>query len=257
MDRTLSNALRQLGCTEKHIRLYMAALRHGPEVLPDLAKHARLQRSTAYLIADELVALGLLQEDYKTYRKTYSAAEPAVLLRKLEAEHRKLGRLNLAFREILPDLQAAQQATSRRPRVRTYEGMGGLVAVWKDILQEKSEVLLWTNQAAERNIFSVQAHGQFIAERIQKGIRVRALAIDNFEGRELMAGDAGNLRETRLLPPGVTFSSEVYIYGNKVAVLDVGKQVFGVITENPQIAATHRAIFEMAWSLGSAAAVAV
>jgi sugar-specific transcriptional regulator TrmB len=248
MNQTLLNGLRQLGLGDKQIRLYGAALTLGSAPLPELAKSAHVQRSTAYLLADELVSRGLLQEDHKTYRKQYVAAEPTTILRLLEAKHRQLGRTNLAFKEVLPELQAAHQAPEIRPRVQTFEGKSGLLAIWKDILRERQEVLLWTNQTSERQIFSGATHELFIKERITKQIPLRALAVENAAGKQLLHGDKDCFRATRLLPPGTNFTSEVYIYGNKVAVLDAGKQVFGVITENTQIAATQRAVFELTWS---------
>lgn len=240
------NCLLQLGCNEKHIRFYKATLDLGAASLMEIAKKARLQRSTAYLLASELVEKGLVVEDHKTYKKQFVAAEPGVLLHKLEARQRQLRRSAIAFKEVLPELRAAHQVTATRPRVRTFEGKAGLVAVWKDILAAQQEILLWTNQQAERRVFG-NTHAQFVSERVKKNIPIRVLAVANDDGRALFAGDGQLLRETRLLPEKVQFTCETYIYGNKIAVLDIGKDIFGVITENEQIASSQRAIFESMW----------
>ncbi len=241
------NCLMHLGCTEKHVRFYRANLNLGAAQLMDIANKARLQRSTAYVIAAEMVAMGLVQEDHKTYKKLFTAAEPDYLLQKLQAKHRSLGRSALALKEILPDLRAVHQTTTTRPRVRTFQGRAGLTAVWQDILAEQQEILLWTNQYTESLVFGADIHDLFIKERIGKGIHIRALAVNNEEGWLLRKGDATSLRQTKLLPPEVTFTSETYIYGDKIAVLDIGQTIFGVITQNKQIAATQRAIFELTW----------
>lgn len=247
MERVLITALQQLGCTDKHIRFYRACLELGSGTLMEVAKKARLQRSTAYLIADELVNMGLVAEDHKAYKKSFIAAEPDYLLQKLEAKHRQIGRSSLALKDALPDLRAQHKATTTRPRVRTYEGRQGLLAVWKDILSEQQEVLLWTNQASEANVFGQETHDLFIQERIAHNIPIRVLAVNNPEGQALPLDDATRLRTTKLLPPDTFFTSETYIYGDKVAVLDIGKDIFGVITENKQIAASQRALFELTW----------
>jgi sugar-specific transcriptional regulator TrmB len=247
MDRILTQCLAQLGLTDKHIRFYRASLLLGIAPLMEIAKKSRLQRSTAYIIAAELVAMGLIHEDHRTYKKQFVAAEPETLLRKLEAKHRHIGRSALAFKDVLPELRAAHQATTTRPRVRTFEGRPGLVAVWKDILNEQQEILLWTNQETEGQVFGADTHAAFIRERLLKRIPIRVLAVNNPEGAELLPGDNSSMRHTKLLPPNVTFTSETYIYGNKIAVLDIGKDIFGVITENEQIAASQRAIFELMW----------
>jgi len=248
MDRTLVSCLLLLGCNEKHVRFYRANLELGAATLMEIAKKARLQRSTAYIVAAEIVAMGLVGEDHKAYKKLFVAAEPDKLLQKLEAKQRVIGRNIIAFKDVLPELRAAHQTTTSRPRVRTFEGKAGLPAVWKDILSEQQEILLWSNQQTEGQVFGGGTHNQFIAERLSKQIPIRVLAVHNPEGRALITGDAASLRETRLLSPGFFFTGETYIYGDKVAVLDIGKNIFGVITQNKQIAESQRAIFESVWA---------
>lgn len=248
MDRALAGSLMQLGCNEKHIRFYRANLELGGVTLLEITKKARLQRSTAYVVASELVSMGLINEDHKTYKKLFMAADPDVILQKLEAKHRQIGRSSIAFKEVLPELRAAHQTTLVRPRVRTFEGKQGLVAVWKNILSERQEILLWTNQEVEARVFGEKTHDLFIKERLVKKIPIRALAVHNAQGETLRSGDVLSMRQTKLLPASTHFTSETYIYGNKVAILDIGADIFGVITENEQIAASQRAIFELAWS---------
>ena len=248
MDKRLISALKQLGCNEKHMRFYYANLQLGSSPLSDIVKQARLQRSTGYVIAAEMLDLGLTEEDHKTYKKLYVAAEPDVLLRKLEAKHRGLGRTIITFKEVLPTLRAEHHATKTRPQVRTFEDKNGLIAVWRDLLQEQQEVLLWSNQSTEQLVFDNEMHEQFIRERVAKHIPIRVLAVNNQRASHLTGTDQENLRQTRILPDSVQFTGETYIYGNKIAVLDFGKKIFGVITENEQIAESQRAIFELTWN---------
>jgi len=58
------------------------------------------------------------------------------------------------------------------------------------------------------------------------------LVVDNEEGRVLKERDPGNLRETRILPKHVSFTSEIYMYENKVTMIDVKDEAVGVIVEN-------------------------
>lgn len=248
MDRVLVNCLLQLGCNEKHIKFYIANLELGAATLIEITKKARLQRSTAYIVAAEMVTKGLVNENHKTYKKLFTAAEPDLLLQKIEARQRQISRNTMALKEALPELRAAHRTTTTRPRVRTFEGREGLVAVWKDILSEQQEILLWTNQETEGQVFGRGTHEQFITERVAKGILIRVLAVKNKEAEALLMHDNTSLRQTKLLSGDTYFSSETYIYGNKVAILDIGKNIFGVITENEQIASSQRAIFELVWS---------
>ncbi len=248
MENTLIRALKQLECSDKHIRFYSVNLELGAASLTEIAQKARLQRSTAYVIAAELLAKGLISQNHKTYKKLFIAAEPDVILRKLEAKYRQIGRNNLALKEALPELRAAYQATTTRPRVRTFEGRADLERIWRDILAIEQEILVWTNQQSERHVFGSTMHNTFIQERLDRNIPIRVLAVRNAEGEALRPEDSAKLRETRLLSESVQFTSETYIYGTSVAVIDIGADIFGVITENEQIAASQRAIFELTWA---------
>jgi sugar-specific transcriptional regulator TrmB len=249
MDKIILNSLLQLGCSQKHVKFYQAAFSLGPATLLDIAKKARLQRSTAYLIASELTEMGLISEDHKAYKKQFIAAEPDYILQKLEARHRQLVRNTIAFKEKLPELRAAHQSTLIRPRVRTFSSKAGLISVWKDILGEQKEILLWTNQEVERQFFGQDIHDQYIKERVMKKIPTRVLAVDTQKARDLQLTDKQHLRQTKILPPQAAFTSETYVYGNKIAILDMGKDFFGVITENKQIADSYRNMFELTWQM--------
>lgn len=248
MERYIRSALESLGCDDKEIRLYIASFTHGSLGLSELTKYARLQRSTAYVVVSSLIERGLMTEDHKAYAKTFSAVEPETLMRMVAAKQRHIGRQHLALQEHLHELQAIYQATSIRPRVKTYQGASGLVSVWRDILTAQSEILIWTNQATESNMFNTVQHEQFITERRKNGKFARVLAVHNPAGQALQAQDANNLRETRLLPDGINFSAETYIYDNKVATLDYNHDIIGIITESSQVATAQRAMFETAWA---------
>jgi len=248
MEKTIKDALSDLGLTEKEVRFFLTNYQSGPTTINDIAKIARIQRSTAYLIAQSLITRGLILEDYKRYKKIIITVEPKTLLRMLLAKHRQIGRHEQALQENMPELQAVHQASAIRPKVRTYEGTQGLLAIWRDILSDSQEVLLWTNQETENNVFSEKYHSLFIAERVKKKISMRVLAVDNKKGKQLIKQDIQQIRETKLLPKDVFFSAETYIYGNKVATLDYNKDIIGVIIESDQIVQSHRSVFEMTWN---------
>jgi HTH-type transcriptional regulator, sugar sensing transcriptional regulator len=247
MEKIIRDTLFDLGLNEKEIKFFLTNYLSGPSTINDIARIARIERSTAYLIAQNLLSKNFIIEDYKPYKKTVITVEPKTLLRMLLAKHRQIGRHELAFRENIPELQALHNASVIRPKVRTYEGTKGLLDVWRDIMSDSQEILLWTNQETENNVFSEKYHALFITERIKKKIPMKVLAVDNKKGRLLIKHDALQLRQTKLLPKNVFFSAETYIYGNKVATLDYNSDIIGIIIDSKQIVESNRAVFEMNW----------
>lgn len=247
MEKVLRDTLIDLGLTEKEIIFFLTNYTLGAATINEIVKRSGIERSTAYLIAQELIKKGFIIEDFKQYKKLLITIEPKTLLRMLAAKQRKVGRHELALQENLPTLQANYLASEIRPRVRTYEGNTGILAIWRDILSLPQEVLLWTNQETETKFFTKDHHQLFIQERLKKNVSLRVLTVNNAKGKLLKKFDTTSLRETKLLPENTFFSSETYLYGDKMATLDYNKDSIGVVIESEQIVQAQRAIFEMTW----------
>lgn len=247
-DKLIQDVLQHLGLNAKERRFFLSCFKIGPASIPEITQHARIERSTAYLIAKKLIGLDLIEEDLKSYGKKLIAAEPKKLLRILSAKQRTIQRKELELEERLSEIESLYQATDARPKVRVFEGNNGLLSVWGDILEKEQEILLWSNQETESLFFTPSLHEKFITERKRKNILIRVLAVNNFKSKTLKSLDLKNLRETKLLPENVNFSAETYIYGDKIAIIDYKKDIIGIIIQSEPIAKTQRAIFEMTWN---------
>jgi len=90
---------------------------------------------------------------------------------------------------------------------------------------------------------------QFIKKRVNAGIKIKLLTEKTKETQELMkAKDKKELRKTRFIPKIEGFPNTMYIYGNKVAILDTNPDSpTGILIQNENVANTQRAIFETIW----------
>lgn len=247
MDKIIIKSLQSLDLTPKEIKFFLACFKVGPSSINEVTKESKLERSTAYLLAEDLITKGFIKEDLKSYKKTIFTIEPKDLLRMVAAKQRSLRRQEVELEENLPELQSIYKVSEIRPKAKIYEGNNGLLSVWKDILSSKGEVLLWTNQETENLFFNENLHLKFIEERIKRNIPIRVLAVNNKEGKLLIKSDDKCLRQTKLLPEGYKFSPETYIYDNKVAILDYNKDIIGVIMESQPIASSQKTLFEITW----------
>lgn len=244
----VNKTLFQLSLSDKEIRFFRALFDKGPMTVNETAKVSRLERSTAYLVCQKLIEQGLVEEDHKQYKKRIFAIEPKKLLQIVASKQRSFRKTEIELQEQLPMLQSAYSLSEIRPQVKVFEGNKGLLTIWKDILSAKGEILLWTNQETENNFFTKELHDQFIGERIKKGLFIKVLSVNNNKGMALKENDSPSLRQTKLLPEKVNFSSETYIYEHKIATLDYNKDIIGVIIESTSFADTQRSVFEMAWN---------
>jgi len=246
MENKLRQCLTELGCTDKEQVFFMACYKLGPSSVVDIAAKAKLQRSTAYLIAEQLIAKELVREDLRSYNRHITTVSAQSLINLLENKKRIIGRMSITLQDNLDELESLRTPSSP-PKTRVYHGATGLLAIWKEILQTKDEILLWTNQMTEPKVFNPKYHGAFIAERVKKQIPIRVLAVNNEAGRALLASDAETLRETRLLPTHTDFTAEIYLCDNKLITLDFTTDIVGIIITNPSIYEAQKAIFELTW----------
>lgn len=88
MDKLIKDTLLDLGLTEKEIKFFVTSYQLGPSPINEIAQRAKIERSTAYLIVQQLIKKGFLFEDHKQYKKLLTAVEPQTLLRMLAAKQR-------------------------------------------------------------------------------------------------------------------------------------------------------------------------
>lgn len=247
MQQILQSVLLELGCSPKEIKLYTACFELGSSNVTTLAKKAKLQRSTSYLIAQQLIEKRLLYSNGQTYNTRFVAAPPDALARLLESRKRAVGKATLKLQDNLDELLLAYKSSDVLPRVTALQGRSGLVTALEKILAARTEILLWTNQHSERSIFKRVDHDYFVQSRIKRQLPIRVLSVDNPEGRLLLESDASSYRKSRVLPPETEFSAETYIFDNTVITIDFTAEVIVIIIENPSVYHTHQAIFETTW----------
>lgn len=247
MDGILERTLHLIGLEKLAIKVFITSFKLGPSKIPDIAKAAKVKRSTTYLLVKDLVEKGLLTEEYGKYANKVQAINPEELLSRLSSKQRQLRRQELEFEENLQSIQSFYQVSEIKPKVRMYQGNGGLLSVWRDILSTKDEICLWTNQQTENMFFGQENHDKFIKERLSKKIKIQVLATDSKESRQLKRLDDNFLRETKILPSKTKFSAETYIYDSKVAMLDYNKDIIGIIIDSKPFSQFHKEIFNQTW----------
>jgi hypothetical protein len=247
------SALVALGLTPNAIQLYEQSFLTGRTTVGRLAAVIGMDRSSAHLAAGQLRTFGLLNEEVVGERTYVWVKSPKDVLSRLKIQINHLQTQYDGVEESLPELSAGYQAAEKLPVVQVFTGRTGLKQVASNILGTTGggDILLFTNQEFEREVFNASDHKDFIIARKQLGLKIRVLAVDTNEADELKKNDALNLRETRILhdETSIPFKSETYIYGNSVAMLSYSGQVFGFITRSRDFAEAQRWAFEKIWKV--------
>jgi len=238
---------RQLGFSDKEIRVYLALLSSGTSSVRKIAKDTDLNRGSVYEALKSLRETGLVAV-YQKHKKPYFLAEdPEKLIEVVERREQGIITLKRQVNELLPELKSLHSHGDDRPSVKYYEGMKGLGIVLKDIIATMTEV----GGDREYRAFSAPVLREYIGrnfpsftkERIARQIRGRVLVV----GR---GSEERPLIEQRSIPTEESIPTYTYIYGPKVAFisLDEDESPVGVIVEDARVAETQRIIFENAWN---------
>ncbi len=235
-------ALKELGLSEKEIKVYLAGLKLGLANVSSYADNANLPRTTTYDILKSLREKGIAGYVIKSGVRYFSMVSPNELLEKLQEKEKKLT-------EILPDLAKLQKFSIEKPEVEFYYGLEGFKTVANDLLREENSTIY--AYIAEKNLQYLPIfHLQFKRKRKERKIRVKVITEKSELTKGLRENDKEELRETRFLDTVMRKSDiSFFIYGDKIAhIMATEKEQLGIITKNKTIADFHRRTFDLLWS---------
>jgi sugar-specific transcriptional regulator TrmB len=239
--------LKKLGLKQSEAALYLACLELGEaSAVATIAKKAAVNRSTAYYLLEDLVKRGLILSSQAKNYQYYQAQPPHKLVQYLKEESSRLKRLASEAEDMLPELEAHYGGIAGRPRVYFYEGEEGLIRVYEETLNAKSEILAYASDESNQEAIAWY-FPNYYKRRAAKGIPIRVLFTDSQKDRERHALDSVEMRTSRLIPDDrFNFTSEVNFFDDKIMIAD-WKEKLGIVIESKEIAKVFKQTFELAW----------
>lgn len=239
MDKQLITTLTGLGLTDKESKVYLACIQLGTAVVSSIAQAAGINRVTTYDILEKLKQKGLVSYFTKKKIRYFSSTNPETVLEEFEKRTNDL-------RQSLPKFKRLTGETSH-PRIRYFEGLEGIKAIYADTLSSKSEILNFSNSHEIRKEWP-NYDQDYVEKRAKKKIHLRGISPQDEEGILVQSQDKKYHREMRLLPNDLfPFTNEINIYDDKVAIISFKDELIGMIIESHEIANSQRAIFNMCW----------
>jgi sugar-specific transcriptional regulator TrmB len=248
MTTSKAQTLGELGLDRRQVQVYQSLHKLGPASIRDVAAEAGINRGSTYETLKQLVTKGLVSYFPKGRRRVFQAEDPERLLRLGESKQQALAQAMEDLRkDIIPSLKQARPEFSPG-NVRFYEGDEGVELVLRDILNstarnaEKGYAVIST-KTLRQHIY--RPFPNFTRQRVQKGIRVRVIAVG--EG-----GDDAELAERKWLPASADAdASYIAIYPPKVAMITLADRDYPVVViiDSAAIASTQQLLFDTLWEL--------
>jgi len=236
----MEQELRDFGLTDKEIKVYLACLYLGSALVQDIAKRAGTYRTYTYEVLKSLKEKGLVSYVIRLGKQYFEVAPPDKLLSII---NEKKDKINM----IMPELKGLYNLATDRPTVEVYEGKEGLKTILDDLLKTKREWLVYCSTRKQIKLLTFN-FPNFIKRRYESKIPVKVVCEKSSMSLDLHSRDKAEFREMRFLE-GIEFPTATYIYGNKVAILSLEKEIFGVVIDDETIAKTQRLIFNSFWKM--------
>jgi sugar-specific transcriptional regulator TrmB len=244
------NDLKEYGLSNKESKVYLALLELGPSSVTEIAFKSKINRTTAYDILAALEQYGLVSHVGEQKKRTYVAENPERLISFLDKKSQELKSKATEIKEIMPELKGMFNLIPRKPLVKYFEGEEGILSIYEDSLNSKTEILSWLNTENTAD-FAAEYFEQYYKRRAAKGIHIKAIVNDVPISHEIDQRNKAEDREMRIIPSEMmNIGPECYIYDDKVAYMSL-KEKFGVIVESKDIADAQRKLYNLAWRASS------
>jgi sugar-specific transcriptional regulator TrmB len=238
----LITGLKAFGLDGKEARLYLAGLRLGPATIIELAHQAKLPRTTVYSILEKMTNDNLFHLGKKKKHTVYTAESPQNLEKKFQEKQ-------ISFQKITPELLEIHEICAGSPNITIYEGTDGFKQMWKDLfLSDTKEYRMITGgMGMLEYVHKPYLIKRIIAERVRRNIKSYQLIIDSRYAREIIAKDAKELRESRLLPTNSQIPATIIVFDNKIAYLTTRRENIMILLASGDVAITFRTMFDLMW----------
>lgn len=248
----LIKLLNDVGLDDSEAAVYMAALGVGSRPASVIAQKAKLKRGQTYNVLNSLTEKGIVQQVEKNGVKHFSCSSPKALVGMLEAKERELAEKRLQLERAIPELEKLINPNINQPRVRYFQGIEGLKAVYDGILSEPitefftiSDVPLFWSESKEERIAYFRS---FIARREKLGITWYGICVPSAEALEQEQLCPSPLRKIKWWDQQ-GMAANYWLFGDKLAVTSKEQeQIGGVIIENRIVANTFKLIFDFMWN---------
>jgi len=237
--------LKQLGFSEKEIKVYLSLLKNGPSSVRTLAQASGINRGTTYDILKSLKENGLVSYYHKDTKQFFVAEDPSALNKNLEHRIDNLEEVREHLSNAIPELKSLFNEAGEKPVVKYYEGFGGIKTVLCDVLEtaeQSKEKLYYVFSSDAIREYLYKAFPSFTKERIRKKIKVKSVGVGH-------KGTVAELSEKKSLNAKKSSPTYILNYPGKVAMISVNsaKKPLALIIEDEALFITQHQLFDFIW----------
>lgn len=235
--------LQEAGLTKAEINIYKLLIKFSPCTPPQLATKAGESRTNTYKVLDSLEEKALVTRDTTQKKLRYWANNPANLLESIKKKRREIETIEKQFKDSLPAMIDEYFKYSEQPSIRHFNGVDGVKQIYQDQLDE-GKPITFTMSFGVRDFYGEsdmhKIRNQFPKRGIPRKVFYPDVAHAFEPGEPTIPIDESDRRmlltRTWVKDEELQAPVEWGVYGDKLAIISLGTEIFGMIIESPQIA---------------------
>lgn len=244
----IKKSLQQLGLTSEEIEVYITTLRLGTATVLQIAQTVDIPRTTVYLLIDSLVAKGLLVQEVQEKKKFFIPESPQKLLQLAQQQKESLTKTISTLQSHLPQLQAVYNLKVDKPKVKYYEGVKEVQAMYDEALNfDKLFMHCISKQVVEVMGDYVE---EFFEKIVKNMIHTQEIVADSEEDNAYQKKFSTTRNEIICIPKKYITNTDYIIYGDSVAFITYKNgEPMSVVIEDKEIAHFEKIRFVMIWDM--------
>ncbi len=240
-----------IGLTPTQAEIYYYLAVHKPATASVITRNTPLQRSTVYVLLEELIVLELVYKDETVKVARFGITNPQNLQSLVQRQKDLLNLAEKSHEAIEHQLQQLYEVQAGQPGVRFYAGTDGLNRLYRDVNSSGCKEIWLIRSSVDvsgelRQKISEQAHLQ---EKL--GIKVNLInsSIDPGLSEYLKSNRDSDKNVERRILAGELFKNpaQILIYGDKIAITTYQEPIVTTVLDHPDIATTIKSMYQFIW----------
>lgn len=248
----LDQKLKKFGLKEDEINTFVYLLENPGKPVGIIAKKTSIPRPSLYFYLKNLEQMGLIIETQRSGVKIFFPSPIDKINLLLDKKIENLNETKDAISEAF--ILAEKGKISTTPKLLVFEGRDELrhlaneLLLYRNIITKSSWPIKKMLETLGADFFK-----EFNKERIKRGVFVQAIwpekKVVDMNKYPFMGAGKYFLREIRLAPREMDFSTGYWVIENKVAFVSSKKENFGFLVESQEFADLMKNQFDVIWKL--------
>lgn len=245
-SNTLYSIFTQFNLDKKEIEAFLELLKIGASPISKWARHAKVNRTSMYVILEKLLKTGLVSTFIHNGVQHVQPIAVSKITTLFEQKQREIDTTKSILNSQLPELLALERTNAITPEVQFYEGQLRVETMYEEVLKEKSFCAFFHPERVKTKM--AEYYHKIPLSLRNTGGTAKELLVNCKDATEYKNLYMSERHKIAILPKGITFSSDTIITKDKIFLIGYGKDtIVGTEIWNSELAQTQSTLFRLLW----------